>query len=83
MKIGMCMFLWTTSVTKKHEALKLYHESLTRTVAHTSGLRGDALRKRVDDLTGGRRTMDAINEGFAKLQSSRRAVESSRKTLTT
>jgi hypothetical protein len=55
-------------VTTRHEALKLYHDSLTRTVAHTSGLRGDALRKRVDDLTGGRRTMDAINEGFQKLQ---------------
>ena len=27
-----------------------------------------ALRKRVDDLTGGRRTMEAINEGFQKLQ---------------
>ena len=59
-------------VTKKHEAVKLYHESLTRTVAHTSGLRGDALRKRVDDLTAGGRTMEAINEGFAKLQSSSR-----------
>lgn len=56
-------------VTKKHEALRLYHEALTRTVAHTSGLRGDALRKRVDDLTGGRRTMMGINEGFARLQS--------------
>jgi hypothetical protein len=66
-------------VTKKHEALKLYHESLTRTVAHTSGLRGDALRKRVDDLTGGRRTMDAINEGFAKLQSLKVAKSQSRK----
>jgi hypothetical protein len=55
-------------VTKPSEALRLYHESLTRTVAHTSGLRGDALRKRVDDLTGGRRTMEAINEGFQKLQ---------------
>ena len=56
-------------VTGKHEALKLYHEALTRTVAHTSGLRGDALRKRVDDLTGGARTMDAINLGFEKLRS--------------
>jgi hypothetical protein len=56
-------------VTKKHEALKLYHEALTRTVAHTSGLRGDALRKRVDDLTGGGRTMQAINTGFEKLRS--------------
>lgn len=55
-------------VTKKHEALKLYHDALTRTVAHTSGLRGDALRKRVDELTGGGRTMDAINQGFQKLQ---------------
>ncbi|HEX6099781.1 MAG TPA: hypothetical protein VF432_25940 [Thermoanaerobaculia bacterium] len=66
-------------VTKKHEALKLYHESLTRTVAHTSGLRGDALRKRVDDLTGGRRTMEAINEGFEKLRSLRVAKSQSRK----
>jgi hypothetical protein len=56
-------------VTGKHESLKLYHEALTRTVAHTSGLRGDALRKRVDDLTGGARTMDAINTGFEKLRS--------------
>jgi hypothetical protein len=56
-------------VTKDREAVALYHDSLTRTVAHTSGLRGDALRKRVDELTGGRRTLDAINEGFMKLQS--------------
>jgi hypothetical protein len=54
-------------VTKRHEALKLYHEALTRTVAHTSGLRGDALRKRVDDLTGGERTLAAINSGFGNL----------------
>ena len=66
-------------VTKPHEALKLYHESFTRTVAHTSGLRGDALRKRVDDLTGGRRTMDGINEGFAKLQSLKVSKSQSRK----
>lgn len=56
------------NVTPEPEALRLYHEALTRTVAHTSGLRGDALRKRVDDLTGGRRTLDAINEGFASLR---------------
>ncbi len=66
-------------VTKKHEALKLYHDALTRTVAHTSGLRGDALRKRVDDLTGGERTLQAINEGFAKLQSRKVAKSQSRK----
>jgi hypothetical protein len=67
-------------VTSYAEAISLYHDSLTRTVAHTSGLRGDALKKRVDDLTGGRRTMHAINEGFSKLKStSFRVVESSRK----
>jgi len=67
-------------VTKHHEAVKLYHESLTRTVAHTSGLRGDALRKRVDDLTGARRTMEAINEGFEKLKSHRRTGSQSHRT---
>jgi hypothetical protein len=56
-------------VTTEKEALTLYHDALTRTVAHTSGLRGAALRARVDDLTGGRRTLDAINEGFMKMQS--------------
>jgi hypothetical protein len=56
-------------VTTYAEAMSLYHDSLTRTVAHTTGLRGDALRKRVDDLTGGRRTLHAINDGFAKLKS--------------
>lgn len=64
-------------VTKKHEALKLYYEALTRTVAHTSGLRGDALRKRVDDLTRGKRTLDTINEGFEKLKSHSRTVSQS------
>lgn len=59
-------------VTTQHESLKLYHDALTRTVAHTSGLRGDALRSRVDELTGGQRTLAAINEGFLKMQSSRR-----------
>lgn len=59
-------------VTTQHESLKLYHEALTRTVAHTSGLRGDALRNRVDELTGGQRTLAAINEGFMKMQVHRR-----------
>jgi hypothetical protein len=40
-------------VTSDAEAIALYHEALTKTVAHQSGLRGDALRKRVDELTGG------------------------------
>lgn len=53
-------------VTSDTEALSLYHDALTRTVAHRTGLRGDALRKRVDELTGGRRTLEAINEAFMK-----------------
>ena len=55
-------------VTSYSEAISLYHDSLTRTVAHTSGLRGDALHKRVDELTGGKRTMHAVNMGFEKLR---------------
>ncbi|HEV7919972.1 MAG TPA: hypothetical protein VGR02_04185 [Thermoanaerobaculia bacterium] len=35
------------------EAIALYHEALTRSVAAHSGLRGEALHKRVADLTGG------------------------------
>ncbi len=53
-------------VTSHPEALSLYHDALTRTVAHQTGLRGDALRKRVDELTGGKRTLEAINEAFMK-----------------
>ena len=59
-------------VTTDAEAIALYHEALTRTVASKTGLRGDALRKRVDDLTGGpvpsagefRRQLDRLNEAF-------------------
>ncbi len=56
-------------VTSYDEAITLYHEALTRTVALTSGLRGDALRKRVDGLTGGRMTLAALNEGFTNVTS--------------
>ncbi len=56
-------------VTTESQALTLYHDALTRTVAHTTGLRGEALHNRVDELTGGARTMDAINEGFRRLES--------------
>jgi hypothetical protein len=67
-------------VTTETQALALYHDSLTRTVAHTSGLRGDALHKRVEELTGGGRTLDAINEGFSKIESqSLRVSKSQRK----
>jgi len=62
-------------VTTDSESIALYHEALTRTVASKTGLRGDALRKRVDDLTGGlvpsattgaefRRQLDRLNEAF-------------------
>ena len=66
-------------VTSDAEAIALYHDALTRTVASQTGLRGDALRKRVDDLTGGltpppkhasmpaaifKRDLEKINEGF-------------------
>jgi uncharacterized protein DUF4350 len=69
-------------VTSDAEAIALYHEALTKTVAHQSGLRGDALRKRVDELTGGlvpttgrgsmpagvfRRQLDIINQGFTRI----------------
>jgi hypothetical protein len=67
-------------VTSVDQSLALYHDSLTRTVAHTSGLRGDALHKRVEELTGGRRTLDGINEGFSKIESqSLRVSKSQRK----
>jgi hypothetical protein len=55
------------NVTSYSEALSLYHDALTRTVASQTGLRGDALRKRVDDLTGGRRDLPAMNTAFEKL----------------
>jgi hypothetical protein len=40
-------------VTPDSDAIAVYHDALTRTVAHSTGLRGEALHKRVDDLTGG------------------------------
>ena len=68
------------NVTSDAEAIALYHDALTRTVASLSGLRGDALRKRVDDLTGGlvppgregrmpasifNRDLNTLNEAFS------------------
>ena len=44
--------LYDRSMTKG-EALAAYQRELTRAVAATSGLRGEALHKRVSDLTGG------------------------------
>ncbi|HEX6642668.1 MAG TPA: hypothetical protein VF215_16230 [Thermoanaerobaculia bacterium] len=79
-------------VTSDSEAIALYHDALTRSVAHNSGLRGDALRQRIDELTGGlvppqgaarmprvtfARQLRAINEGFGKAQSQSRRVSES------
>lgn len=64
-------------VMTEPQALALYNDALTRTVAHTTGLRGDALHKRVEELTGGRRTLDAINEAFSKTESHSRTVSQS------
>ena len=59
-------------VTSYGEAMSLYYEALTRTVASQTGLRGDALRARVDELTGGKRDLNGINAAFQKLQAHRR-----------
>jgi hypothetical protein len=73
-------------VTSDAESIALYHEAFMRTVATQTGLRGDQLRKRVDDLTGGlvppsvigtlpppvfKRMLGQLNQGFEKLQSRR------------
>jgi hypothetical protein len=69
-------------VTSDTEAIALYYDALTRAVAHSSGLRGEALRKRVDELTGNlvptqgaarmprvtfARQLHAINHGFERV----------------
>ena len=69
-------------VTSDSEAIALYYDALTRAVAHSSGLRGDALHKRIDELTGGlvppqgvarmpprvfARQLEAINQGFGRV----------------
>lgn len=69
--------------TSDAEAIALYHEALTRSVAAQSGLRGEALHKRVADLTGGgisvpkatdklpratfQRMLMTINDAFRKI----------------
>jgi hypothetical protein len=66
--------------TTDAEALALYHEALVRAVAMQSGLRGDALHRRVADLTGSlelpagklapadfRKYLTILNEAFQKL----------------
>jgi hypothetical protein len=60
--------------TTKTKALELYHDALVRTVAAHSGLRGEALHKRVSTLTGPvdvdadfRTRLEIINDAFRKL----------------
>jgi len=60
--------LYDRSMTKG-EALAAYHRELTRAVAASSGLRGDALQKRVGELTGGLAPTrgDVTNEEFQQM----------------
>lgn len=69
------------SVTSYAESLSLYQEALTRTVALQTGLRGGALHKRVAELTGGRRDLDALNEAFRKIQQRRESNAIDRRNL--
>jgi hypothetical protein len=56
--------------TTEAEALAQYRDALTRTVAAESGLRGDALHRKVAELTGGGPpSMQTINDAFSKLSS--------------
>jgi hypothetical protein len=74
--------LYDRSITPG-EALTLYHHELTRAVAASSGLRGDALHKRVADLTGGiavphkhakvspenfQRILQTLNDSFRRIE---------------
>lgn len=76
-------------VTSDGEAIALYHDALMRTVAHQTGLRGEALHKRVADLAGGlvlprgagkmprsvfEKHLAALNEAFMKIESQSRAA---------
>lgn len=78
--VGSLGALYERSMSKA-QALAAYHRELTRAVAASSGLRGDALRKRVDDLTGAQdpalqhqitdeefqRMLTSLNAAFARL----------------
>jgi len=79
--VGSLGALYDRSMTKG-EALAAYHRELTRAVAASSGLRGEALHKRVSDMTGGagpawkhqqftneefQRMLASLNAAFARL----------------
>jgi hypothetical protein len=74
--------LYVQSMTNG-DAILLYYQSLTRTVAAQSGLRGEPLHRRVDDMTSHvrvpgkgeklddetfHRSMTRINEAFARIE---------------
>jgi len=50
--VGSLGALYDRTMTRG-ESLAAYYRELTRAVASSTGLRGDALRRRVEDLTGG------------------------------
>ncbi|HEX7153634.1 MAG TPA: hypothetical protein VF618_19250 [Thermoanaerobaculia bacterium] len=59
--------------TTEEQALAQYHDALTRTVAAQTGLRGDALHKRVTALTGGGAlSLQSINDAFVAAHAVRR-----------
>ncbi len=73
--------LYDRSMTKA-QALAAYHRELTRAVAASSGLRGEALQKRVSDLTAGavppktevtneefQSMLTTLNQAFGRIQS--------------
>jgi hypothetical protein len=79
--VGSLGALYDRSMTKG-EALAAYYRELTRAVAASTGLRGEALHKRIGELTGGvgptwkhqqltddefQRIMTAMNAAFARL----------------
>jgi len=79
--VGSLGALYDRSMTKG-EALAAYHRELTRAVAASTGLRGEALHKRVSEMTGGvgpawkhqqlteeefRRMLTSLNAAFARL----------------
>jgi hypothetical protein len=54
------------------QALRLYRRGLERQVGQQTGLKGDALARRVDDLTGGGGdTLAALNDGYRRTQHAR------------
>jgi hypothetical protein len=56
------------SATTDRESIAMYREALVRSVAVQTGLRGDALNRRVAQLLGGHdKELDAINRAFRTL----------------